>query len=106
MQSALGVSPDGKWGPKSQAAAGGLGADEAWSRYNATGSINPRVDPNTGNAYTQKFQSTIMTKEQWKQRTGSNNGFTDYVKNTLVSWLVDERLTDDEAGWIKKTYGL
>lgn len=31
MQTALGVEADGFWGPASQAAAGGLGADEAWA---------------------------------------------------------------------------
>lgn len=31
MQEALGVTADGKWGPATQAAAGGLSADEAWA---------------------------------------------------------------------------
>lgn len=31
MQQALGVTADGKWGPATQAAAGGLSADEAWA---------------------------------------------------------------------------
>lgn len=30
MQTALGVTPDGMWGPETQAAAGGLSADQAW----------------------------------------------------------------------------
>lgn len=33
IQNALGVTPDGKWGPKSQKAAGGLSANEAWQAY-------------------------------------------------------------------------
>lgn len=33
MQNALGITDDGKWGPQSQAAAGGLSADEAWNAY-------------------------------------------------------------------------
>lgn len=31
MQTALGVTPDGMWGPETQAAAGGLSADQAWA---------------------------------------------------------------------------
>lgn len=31
MQTALGVTPDGMWGPETQAAAGGLSADRAWA---------------------------------------------------------------------------
>lgn len=33
IQKALGVTPDGKWGPQSQAAAGGLSANAAWQAY-------------------------------------------------------------------------
>ena len=31
MQTAMGVTPDGMWGPETQAAAGGLSADQAWA---------------------------------------------------------------------------
>ena len=31
MQTALGVTPDGMWGPETQATAGGLSADQAWA---------------------------------------------------------------------------
>lgn len=34
MQIALGVTADGKWGPATKAASGGLSADEAWKLYN------------------------------------------------------------------------
>lgn len=34
MQQALGVTADGKWGPETQAAAGGLSADAAWEIMN------------------------------------------------------------------------
>ena len=34
MQEALGVTPDGYWGPATRAAANGLSADEAWESMN------------------------------------------------------------------------
>jgi len=43
MQTALGVEADGKWGPATQKAAGGLSADEAWAIMSGgnTGSTTP-----------------------------------------------------------------
>lgn len=43
IQEALGVTPDGKWGPKSQKAAGGLSANAAWQAY-LNGEFAPSYD--------------------------------------------------------------
>lgn len=52
MQLALGVDPDGKWGPKSRAAAGGLSADEAWQKYNYEGKLGMSLVPGVSGSQT------------------------------------------------------
>ena len=43
IQRSLSVTPDGKWGPESSKAAGGLTADEAWAKWGAE--LTDREDP-------------------------------------------------------------
>ena len=47
MQLSLGLDDDGKWGPASKAAAGGLGAKEAYALWNK-GKLGKPVNPNGG----------------------------------------------------------
>ncbi len=47
IQKALGVEADGKWGPKSSEAAGGMTAEEAWAAYNR-GDFDKKADPDNG----------------------------------------------------------
>ena len=51
LQQVLGITVDGKWGPESSEAAGGLTADEAWAAYQ-NGTLTPKEQPGgTVNSY-------------------------------------------------------
>lgn len=84
IQKALGVTADGKWGPKSQAAAGGLSAKEAWQAYQ-NGELK---GSNPGSGFTGKTYeeavdfmeskgvpsgtaTRIMTASEWNRRKSS-----------------------------------
>ena len=87
MQAALGLTPDGKWGPNSQAKAkamwGTTSADEAWKIYQAGGG-NPTLETNfTGTTYDEAVAylksngvadaANIMTKSEWARRKSAYN---------------------------------
>ena len=107
MQAALGVDADGKWGPKSQAAAkakwGTTSADEAWKAYQAGGGQDTGF---TGSTYEEAVSylkshgvsdaANIMTRSEWSRRkasyqstgTGSdevkyNDSYSDYIKSIV-----------------------
>ena len=82
MQKALGVDPDGKWGPKTQAAAkekwGTTDADEAWKAHGG----NPDETSFTGSTYSEaaawlkaKGHSSggLMTQAEWTRHKNGNN---------------------------------
>ena len=48
MQQALGINADGKWGPNSKKAAGGLSATEAWKAYQNGTLKKPTATPQAG----------------------------------------------------------
>lgn len=89
IQTALGVTADGKWGPASQAAAkakwGVTSAVDAWQRY--TGAVKtPTTATSTGftgstyseavaymkqNGVSSASASSVMTESEWKRRKAS-----------------------------------
>lgn len=92
LQTALGVTADGKWGPASQAAAqkklGASSADAAWSNYQKN--LNGRIEGNdgggvtsfTGSTYSEaaaylkangKSASGLMTSSEWTRHKNKNN---------------------------------
>lgn len=110
MQAALGVDADGKWGPKSQAAAkakwGTSSADEAFKAYQAGGTGPVGGTGFTGSTYEEAVAylksngvtdaANIMTKSEWSRRkasydstgTGSdevkyNDSYADYIKSIV-----------------------
>lgn len=65
MQEALGVTADGKWGPATQAAAGGLSADAAWEI------MNQGSDPGDADAEADEGASvTNQTGDGWIRVAG------------------------------------
>lgn len=85
MQKALGVTADGKWGPKTQAAAkakwGTTSADDAWTKYG--GGSGGGTTGFTGSTYEEAVAylksngvsdaANIMTKSEWARRKASYN---------------------------------
>ena len=92
MQAALGVDADGKWGPKSQAAAkakwGVTSAADAWKAYQAGGGQPPAATKFTGKTYNEAVAfaqsngvpgdkaSSILTRGEWA-RVHSGGGSRD-----------------------------
>ena len=68
MQAYYGVTADGEWGPKSKAAAGGLSADAAWKKYQA--SKNPYPEPTRELKYRDKGDDV-----KWVQYLLYKNGY-------------------------------
>lgn len=92
LQTALGVTADGKWGPASQAAAqkmlGASSADAAWANYQKN--LNGRIEGNDGGGVTSFTGSTyseaaaylkangksaggLMTQSEWQKHKNKNN---------------------------------
>ena len=86
LQAALGVEQDGKYGPKSKAAAGGLSADEAYKKYvggSGGGGGNGTASGFTGTTYSEACAylkangvqsseaSMPMTQSEWQRRKNS-----------------------------------
>ena len=89
LQTALGVTADGKWGPESQAAAekklGTSSADDAWTKYQE--SIKGRTEGNdptpfSGSTYSEaaaylkangKSTGGLMNQAEWQRHKNNNN---------------------------------
>jgi hypothetical protein len=81
LQNALGVSADGKYGPDSKKAAGGLSAEEAYKKYVGSGkkttssftgsSYNEAVAYAKANGVPSGHASGIMTASEWNRRKSS-----------------------------------
>ena len=112
MQTALGVDADGKWGPKSQAAAkakwGTTSADEAWKAYQAGG--GPQTEPTgfTGSTYEEAVSfakangvpdgqaAGILMKGEWA-RVKSGGGTRDHANEfdtyaEYLQWAVESMI--------------
>ena len=116
MQSALGVDPDGKWGPKSQAAAkakwGASSADEAFKAYQAGGTGPVGGTGFTGKTYDEAVAfaqsngvpagraSAILERGEWA-RVKSGGGTRDHANEfdtyaEYLQWAVESMI--DEYG--------
>ena len=84
MQSALGVTPDGKWGPNTQKAAleqwGTSDADAAWEAFG--GSLGNPPDPEETDA-AKKFVNSFGTYSVWKPRGLTPREYNAMVRSTL-----------------------
>lgn len=109
MQAELGIAADGKWGPASVEASGGLTADEAYTAWK-----NGTLGEDTG-GYTyeetpavKSFNAKIRTKHEFARGTNDDNTkyktYKEYVKGMLEKYEGD--LTDDEIATICHQYGL
>lgn len=117
MQAALGVDADGKWGPKSQAAAkakwGTSSADDAWKAFQAGGQPPVGDTGFTGSTYDEAVAylkskgvtdaAGIMTRSEWTRRKNSydstgvgkeeviyNSTYAEYIKS-----IVEYKLNPD-----------
>ena len=68
MQQALGVTVDGKWGPNSSAAAGGLNADDAWTEFQGGGWYNPNTSTNISKG---SSGNEVLTLQQMLNSAGN-----------------------------------
>lgn len=93
MQEALGVTTDGKWGPATQAAAGGLTADEAWSIMSGenVGTYTP----------SQSVQQQIRSLESMRGQSGSKTA----IANSIVALGETGRISMDDAEYMLSYFG-
>lgn len=70
MQTALGVTPDGMWGPETQAAAGGLSADQAWAIMSGGETGNGRGETADGGGEDPGASVTNQTGDGWIRVAG------------------------------------
>lgn len=94
LQQALGVAADGKYGPKTQAAAGGLSAEEAYNKYvlndEVAGKKPTTTSGFTGTTYEEavaylnkagvpnNYASNIMTKREFQRHSVYSKEFDSY----------------------------
>lgn len=90
LQRALGVTADGKWGAKSSAAAGGLDADTAWTRYQ--GQIGS------------DFASTVL--RNMKSSVAQNGGITENQRQQLWRYVSNGMLSEAELNRILDALGV
>ena len=90
LQRALGVTADGKWGAKSSAAAGGLDADAAWTRYQ--GQIGS------------DFASTVL--RNMKSSVAQNGGITENQRQQLWRYVSNGMLSEAELSGILDALGV
>lgn len=91
LQRFLGVTPDGKWGAKSSAAAGGLDADAAWAKYG-------------GQASGGSFADIVLRNMQ--DSVARNGGITQAQVHTLKSYVASGMLTKEELTGILDALGV
>ena len=120
MQNALGVTPDGKWGPNTQAAAqkqwGTSSAATAWETKgkNLGGGDTPVDTENT-----KLFRSSIMTSTEFARRGNkatvrgkTYTSYKSYIEAVLADWTdndvpyIGKNLTDAEVSFLMDYYGL
>lgn len=130
MQYSLGIEADGKWGPKSKAAAGGLGAKAAYDLWNK-GKLGKSVNEDIFNARkenagaltedtanTSAFRSAVMTSMEFARHGGkatvggkTYTNYQSYVEACLEKWTntgipaTGKTLTDAEVGFLMDYYG-
>lgn len=100
LQKALGVTADGKYGPNSQKAAGGLSAVEAYKKY-VSNNVNSDGDHNVT-----RFINRFQTKDEYLARNHSEKEFNEYMKNNIASFLRNDRITENDALKLIQYYGL
>lgn len=121
MQKALGVTADGKWGPKTQAAAkakwGTTSADDAWTKYGSGGGGTPTTPVDTEN--TKLFRASIMTSTEFARHGNkatvkgkTYTSYKSYIEACLADWTDNDvpklgrNLTDEEVSFLMDYYGL
>lgn len=92
LQNALGVTADGKWGSNSSSAAGGLSADEAWSKYMG------------GNGGERQFKDIVLSN--LTDSVSKNGGLTSSQISQMKNYIASKMLTQQEANWILDQLGV
>lgn len=109
LQAALGVDADGKFGPATKEAAGGLTAEEAWAAYK-NGTLGkkdnqPTIQPAKTNNTTD-FINSFSDKARYLQAGHKLSEWNAYIEDKIASFLRNDRLTDEEALYLINYYGL
>lgn len=91
MQQAIGVDADGYWGPASQAAAGGLSADQAWTSLFGDSQYTPSA----------AVQAQIRSLESMRAQTGSDAG----IVNSIITLGATGKITMKDAEYMLRYFG-
>lgn len=114
IQAALGIEADGKWGPQSVEASGGMTAGEAYTAWK-NGTLGNNTYEMVETAATNTFKASVLTSAEFNKRSktttidGQKRSFSsyqDYVDAVLESWLDKGKLTEDEVATLIAYYGL
>ena len=122
MQNELGVTADGKWGPKTQDAAqkkwGTTSADAAWEAMGGNGGGGDET-PSVDTDNTKLFRSSIMTSTEFARHGNkatvkgkTYTSYKSYIEACLADWTDNDvpklgrNLTDDEVNFLMDYYGL
>lgn len=105
LQTALGVDADGKYGPKSKEAAGGLSAAEAYEKY-VNGSANTQTGSNKSSKITSAIENKAASFESndalanWAYGLADAGTITEDDADQLISTYMDqnEKYVDKEDG--------
>ena len=71
MQGWYGAEADGLWGKKSTAAAGGLGAQAAWTKYSAARAAEPSTSPAAGASESFSYAAAPDYTERYRQQSAA-----------------------------------
>ena len=109
LQAALGVDADGKFGPATKEAAGGLTAEEAWAAYK-NGTLGkkdkqPTIEA-TKTANTTNFINSFSDKQRYLQAGHTLAQWNAYIEDKIASFLRSDRINDSEALYLINYYGL
>ena len=88
LQAALGVSADGKYGPKSKNAAGGLSAEEAYKKY-VGGGYNPPKQKE-GAVGTQTYNDLIDDMNTYIAGGASKSEIRSYLRAALSAGMINQ----------------
>lgn len=116
IQAALGIEADGKWGPKSVEASGGMTAGEAYTAWkNGTLGENTYEYEMAETTATNSFKASVLTQAEFNKRGKTTmfdgkpryfSSYEDYLDAVLEKWHTDLKLTDDEVATLISYYGL
>ena len=103
MQAIIGVGQDGKWGPKSTAAAGGLSVEEAYKAWK-NGTLKKASTDYSNTANVKSFKSSLSPESA--HDTIARQMYGPYTSYVAVQLAKNTKLSDDEKMYLISYYGI